>query len=1168
MLLGDIDIPESLLTAHKEGRLVIFTGAGVSMDPPSSLPSFRGLTRLVATRVQTTADPDSPEWEAQPDAFLGSLDDNDRYNVHRLVARIVTDRNSEPNQNHDALARIATKSSPRVVTTNYDLHLESRLAEHSAGPIDVFQAPAVPLGDNFSGLVYLHGSAAAAPERLVVTDRDFSKAYFHAAWAARFVERMFNHYAVLFVGYSHSDVVMKYLGLGVGPNAERYVITDDPDNAIWERLRVKTLAYPKGDHGVLTQALTEWADLAEMGLLEHRQRIRTIVAGTAPSAEQSIAKRTPPNQLSYLQDCIRRPDRVGFFCTYASDPGWLDWIAGEPTFRAIFDQQQPPNQVTERLATWFVETFAFTDEETAKEAWRVFAASGGTLSTALWNALVTELHRYTNERPGHVRQWIWLLIAQEHAGCYIDWLDYALEWDGVWEDRELTLALLAHLLEPQLKSESNWPLGGLAVDTRGDQHWLDQAWSNKFKPDLQGILFEVFPIVDQALKQHLVLEERVGGGAFGFSWRRPAIQPHVTDKDHHRSTIDVLIDAARDCIEVMWTVSPERANQITRRWSKSPYTLLHRLAIHGVANSPALEADARVQFLINSGIAAERDSLQETYQLLATAAPELSPCTLDELIATYAPDGDAVHEQFKAFTAYNVLIRSGAQYEPLRVAFDAIQEVHNFTADEYPGMNGGVFVSWVGDHPPLTPEEFEQKVLDSPVDAISYINAFEDRLPPRGSGPTREDALAMLRGTVRDKPTLGLALWPHATHYLDVQGAIVSAWGHLKDPDSAAAVIAALNSADLRSLQHQVGQFLLYAAQAKDVPWDIVPGVDEFIDAFWHACGTHESFESAEGTDWLSVIINVPVGHLMDFWFRVFHLRWAAAGDAWGGLPEADRNFLNRALDDRTTRGAHALTQISGRLAYLDQADSIWCREQLLPLHSWSEPLVAEPFWWGVLSFGRWNSGLVVAGLLRGLIDTGNYLDMFTRSQRRRWAGFLASIAVRTEFPRAATWVSDFTAVAAPADRELWIGCLNDELEALDEQGRETVWTTWLYNYWHNRTQDVPVMFEQAEMNAFASIAPRAPATAFETAVALVASTPAGFQNHAEASRGVTDDLIDTQPLAAGRFYTHLMTNTEPAGFNGVFEVRPKLARITSKPGDWSALVAAALRLGMDLSPA
>ena len=102
------------------------------------------------------------------------------------------------------------------------------------------------------------------------------------------------------------------------------------------------------------------------------------------------------------------------------------------------------------------------------------------------------------------------------------------------------------------------------------------------------------------------------------------------------------------------------------------------------------------------------------------------------------------------------------------------------------------------------------------------------------------------------------------------------------------------------------------------------------------------------------------------------------------------------------------------------------------------------------------------------------------------------------------------------------------------------------------------------EMDAFASVAAHAPVDDFEAAVKLIEKTSAGFTRHAESSRHVTDDLIDAQPALVGRFYTHLMQNTSPQGFYGTFEVRPKVERLLRKPGDWSALRAAAFNLGMD----
>ena len=109
MLLGGITIPEALISAHEEGRLVIFTGAGISIATPSNLPSFLGLCEQVASKLQSSEDPNSSEWKSQLDAFMGSLDDDESADVHRLVKGIITVPGSRPNTNHEALARIAAE---------------------------------------------------------------------------------------------------------------------------------------------------------------------------------------------------------------------------------------------------------------------------------------------------------------------------------------------------------------------------------------------------------------------------------------------------------------------------------------------------------------------------------------------------------------------------------------------------------------------------------------------------------------------------------------------------------------------------------------------------------------------------------------------------------------------------------------------------------------------------------------------------------------------------------------------------------------------------------------------------------------------------------------------------------------------------------------------------
>src|ERR1700693_2143419 len=88
------DIPDALLQAHEEGRVVFFCGAGISY--PAGLPGFKGLVDAIYRIVGTT--PDAIEQEAyeggQFDATLDLLER--RLPGQRLAVRKALSEALEP----------------------------------------------------------------------------------------------------------------------------------------------------------------------------------------------------------------------------------------------------------------------------------------------------------------------------------------------------------------------------------------------------------------------------------------------------------------------------------------------------------------------------------------------------------------------------------------------------------------------------------------------------------------------------------------------------------------------------------------------------------------------------------------------------------------------------------------------------------------------------------------------------------------------------------------------------------------------------------------------------------------------------------------------------------------------------------------------------------------
>ncbi|MDB5859960.1 MAG: hypothetical protein JWQ76_3649 [Ramlibacter sp.] len=218
------DIPETLLEAHEEGRVVFFCGAGISY--PAGLPGFRGLVDQIYEAVGTSPSPIEQEahGRSQFDAVLDLLErclPGQRLAVRQALKRVLQPklRRKGALDTHLALLQLGRdrEGSLRLVTTNFDRAFHAALMR-TKEKVEAFSAPMLPIPKRarWNGLVYLHGVLPAVPDdgalnRLVVTSGDFGLAYLTERWAARFVSEPFRNYIVCFIGYSISDPVLRYM---------------------------------------------------------------------------------------------------------------------------------------------------------------------------------------------------------------------------------------------------------------------------------------------------------------------------------------------------------------------------------------------------------------------------------------------------------------------------------------------------------------------------------------------------------------------------------------------------------------------------------------------------------------------------------------------------------------------------------------------------------------------------------------------------------------------------------------------------------------------------------------------------------------------------------------------------------------------------------------------
>ena len=307
------DIPEILLDAHEEGRVVFFCGAGISY--PTGLPGFKGLVDKIYEFVGTTRTPleDETYQRGQYDATLDLLErrlPGQRMAMRRVLHDILKPklRRKGATHTHESLLQLAKdrEGTLRLVTTNFDLifeHVARRRKNKQS--FKAFVAPMLPIPkrSRWNGLVYLHGrlptdrNDEAALNQLVLTSGDFGLAYLTERWAARFVSELFRNYIVCFVGYSINDPVLRYMMDALAADRMLGEITpqayafgdclpgqEEAKSIEWRAKGVVPILYdPANGHAALHRTLKAWAETYRDGVLG-KERIVVDYALARPSA--------------------------------------------------------------------------------------------------------------------------------------------------------------------------------------------------------------------------------------------------------------------------------------------------------------------------------------------------------------------------------------------------------------------------------------------------------------------------------------------------------------------------------------------------------------------------------------------------------------------------------------------------------------------------------------------------------------------------------------------------------------------------------------------------------------------------------------------------------------------------------------------------------------------
>jgi hypothetical protein len=363
-------LPDELLIARDEGRVLFFCGAGVSRAN-ANLPGFLGLAERVLSELRAL--PDSPahklvdiaaKLQEQPIRGVGGILAADRIfgllerdfsleDIERAVGRVLTPAGGVDLTAHRTMLNLSRNPGGEIqlVTTNFDLLFEEAIPRLNVWTPS--QLPDLKRNETFQGIVHLHGMFNpqydhAVGGNLVLSSAEFGRAYLAEGWATEFIRSAIARYLIVFVGYTADDPPVQYFlealnRLGGDQPRLLYAFQEgrqDEADALWKQKGVTAIAYQAGNnHRRLWETLEAWVFRANDPARWRAQLISRARRGPeamAPYERGQIVHLAATMEGAQALADAKRPVSSEWLCVF--DPR----IRFSPPGRTNFEQTEAP----------------------------------------------------------------------------------------------------------------------------------------------------------------------------------------------------------------------------------------------------------------------------------------------------------------------------------------------------------------------------------------------------------------------------------------------------------------------------------------------------------------------------------------------------------------------------------------------------------------------------------------------------------------------------------------------------------------------------------------------------------------------------------------------------------------------------------------------------------
>jgi SIR2-like domain/Domain of unknown function (DUF4020) len=1081
MWIGQVDFPREVLDAQRDGNLVIFAGAGVSKGDPANCPTFWELASAIGGK------PAPDKKDEALDHYLGRLHQKG-VEVHKQACRILGE-SPEPNLLHKELLKLfPSPDQVRLVTTNFDRHF-STAAEAIFPEVNTFYAPALPLGNDFEGIVYLHGAINQRPRRLVLTDSDFGKAYLTEGWTTNFLKALFSHYTVLFVGYSHEDTVVSYLARGLPPNnsSQRFALVRDKDAEKrvqnWAHLGIDIRTYPTTEpdtHSALGNSIKRWADRAKMGFLDREREICRIVE-------------TPPpidlEEASFIKQALEDPIDVEFFVRHAKSLDWLHWVNNRKLLKPIFEVGPPLKGISHQLAWWFIGNYAF---EYPQEVLSIIYHNGQYLNQETWRSLYSRLWTSRTQSFDPIQydsqlfaQWVALLLKTPQPLRQGAMLAGLLGTCRYPEDKQIALLLFNHLTQPELildekfwhSIEENSAIPSIDFKIISDQtneYRLNEHWQNYFSPHLEEFARDLLPLLTYRLQQYYQLLVSVGKVTSDYdplSFGLPIVEIHEPDDNHNIHHL--LTNAARQVYDYLALNHPDQSTALIESWYTSGTPILNRLAVYGVGANTQMTVNQKINWLLKHDVLYKSQFKYEVRFILEKAYPTASAPIRHRLLKKIEKgpplEGHKFQDKRWHYKIYDLLIWLNHVSPNSTLTAQKLERIKQENPEFQPGKSyesnhWPIIANDVIDRPILT---VEQLLELQPEDFLPLWQTHNPELQLGEIGfeishyPVSEAVVASpdwgirLAGMLHERSDWASLLWKDLLYGWQQATLNKFQWEKIFN--------LLISHGEITEITRQLANFLDNSLEkiTGALPHDMEDIAQQLSVRVWNRCDESEETPSGDINDYYFKATNNPAGKTTLFWLRLIARQRERLGQAWTGLPTEIAECLDKVCLGLSWAAQLSRVILVSQLLFLFGADKAWTCSKVLPLLSWTEDtLRARQSWHGFLYRPYWNDALF-PDLLPLFEQAFSHTDDIRNERLRpRFSEVLAYIALyetdEATNPIHQGWLKRFIETVPSQDRRNWAFHIANHLKKLSAEAVVEAWNRWMREYWQQRVRGIP----------------------------------------------------------------------------------------------------------------